>query len=183
MDTPLQLIVNALLILLLLVWVGYRQTTWRAVDPTRMWRLPVILAVVGLATLSSTGSLSRVSGLDVAMLVAELLLAFAVGALMGAISRFRPMSAASLAAHRTRYGEATTVTLQTRTGWTGLALWIVLIAVRVGLDVVAVRMGSGLAASTGVILLMVAVNRVARVAVILARSSRQPVQQVASGTY
>ena len=54
----------------------------------------------------------------------------------------------------------------------GLVLWVVLIAVRVGMDALAGMAGSHLAASTGVILLMVAANRIARVGVILYRAGR-----------
>ncbi|MFT4231818.1 MAG: hypothetical protein QM606_03450 [Leucobacter sp.] len=188
MNVSLQIAVNTILILLLLVWVGYRQTTWRAVDPSRMWRMPAILAIVGLATLGDASDIVRISGIDLAVLLAELVLSFGIGALMGAISRFRLMSAEAADAYLERLERrgrtAAPVSLEARTGWAGLVLWIVLIAVRVGLDVLAVRMGSELAASTGVILLMVAANRAARVAVILARSGRfSPQPGVASGTY
>jgi hypothetical protein len=50
-----------------------------------------------------------------------------------------------------------------------LALWIVMILVRIGIDVVATDLGSVLATTTGVILVMIAANRVARVGVLFAR--------------
>lgn len=39
---------------LILVWVGYRQTTWRPVDAGRMWRMPLVLGLVGVAALIGT---------------------------------------------------------------------------------------------------------------------------------
>jgi uncharacterized membrane protein len=59
--------------------------------------------------------------------------------------------------------------LETRTGWWVLALWIVMILVRIGIDVVATQMGYVLAAATGVILITVAANGLARVFVFAAR--------------
>ena len=53
MTLSLQLVTNAIVIVALVAFVGYRQMTWRAVDPGRMWRLPAILAIVGLVTLGS----------------------------------------------------------------------------------------------------------------------------------
>lgn len=185
-----QLIVNAILILLLLVWVGYRQTTWRAVDASRMLRMPAILAIAGLAVLGSGSDLAHLSGLDVAVLLTELILSCGIGALMGLISRFRPMSSEAREAYARRgagrSAAGTAPSLEARTGWAGLALWAALIAVRIGADVLAAHLGSALAASTGVILLLVAANRAARVLVILRRADRSAVRAtapVASGTY
>lgn len=33
----------------LLAWMLYRQMTWRVVNPTRVWQLPVVLALTGFA--------------------------------------------------------------------------------------------------------------------------------------
>ncbi|MFT4233684.1 MAG: hypothetical protein QM607_01560 [Microbacterium sp.] len=156
MDVPLELSANAILALALLAWVGYRQTTWRRVDAARMWRAPVILAVAGLATLSGQHGWAHVSALDVSLLLVELVLSCGVGAVMGAISRFRPA------------GDG----LETRAGWVGLALWLVLIALRIALSVFAARLGADLTASTGMILLLVGANRAARALVILRRAAR-----------
>lgn len=146
--------------LLLLVYVGYRQTTWRTVDAARMLRTPVILGILGVYSLvRATGGLTA---FDIAVLGIELALTAGVGAWMGALAHFRRVDAA--ASGGSRY--------ESRTGWWGLALWLVVIVVRVGVDAVATRMGSHLATSTGVILLLFAVNRGIRAAVLSARVAR-----------
>ena len=58
------------------------------------------------------------------------------------------------------------------TGALGLVLWVVVIVVRLGIDVLAGMAGAHLAASTGVILLMFAANRAARAAVFASRLDR-----------
>lgn len=141
--------------LLVLVWVGYRQTTWRAVDAARMWRLPAILGIVGVVTLVGTGV--TVNGIDLAALVVELVIAAATGVWMGVLAHFRPVAPGRW---------------ESRTGWWGLALWLLVIGVRVGIDVLAVHLGATSVTSTGIIMLVIAVNRLARVAVVLSRAAR-----------
>ena len=82
---------------------------------------------------------------------------------MGAIAHFRPIAAP--AANRLARWE-------TRNGWWGLVLWLLVVVVRIGIDIVAVRLGAGMVTSTGVILLVLAANRLVRVAVILNRTGR-----------
>lgn len=183
MTVSLQLVTNAIVIVALVAFVGYRQMTWRAVDPGRMWRLPAILAIVGLVTLGSMTKVATLTGTDIAVLCGELVISLALGAAMGAIARFRPMTADGIRLYRDAHANdrrpsMAPVTLETRTGWVGLALWVVLIAVRIGIDALANLAGSHLAASTGVILLMVAANRLARVGVILYRAGRVPAEPV-----
>ncbi len=146
--------------ILVLVWVGYRQTTWRVVDASRMWRLPLVLGVIGIVLLFDAKA--PFNGIDLAALVIELVVAAATGAWMGVMAHFRPLAAS----------DARSARWESRTGWWGLALWVLVIAVRVGIDVVAVRLGAGNVTSTGVILLVVAANRLARVAVVLNRAGR-----------
>jgi hypothetical protein len=69
------------------------------------------------------------------------------------------------------------VSLEARTGWVGLVLWLVLIVVRVGLGIVSAKSGAELTASSGIIMLMVAANRATRIAVILSRAGRVNTQQ------
>ncbi|GAB3799949.1 hypothetical protein GCM10028798_13740 [Humibacter antri] len=183
MTLSIQLLTNALIIVALVVWVGYRQLTWRAVDAGRMWRLPAILAIAGLATLGSMTNLKSLTGTDIAVLCGELVISLGLGAAMGAIARFRPLTADGVRLYREAHANdrrpsMSLVTLETRTGWFGIALWIALIAVRIGIDALAGMAGSHLAASTGVILLMVAANRLARVGVILYRAGRVPAEPV-----
>jgi hypothetical protein len=173
----IQLLTNVVIIIAVLVFVGYRQLTWRAIDAGRMWRMPVILGFVGLATLGGSTKLQALTGVDVTVLLIELAVSVGLGALMGAIAIIRPLSDDGIRAYREAHARdrrpsTRPVTLETRTGWMGMALWIALIAVRVGIDVLAGMAGSALAASTGVILLMVAANRITRVAVILYRAAR-----------
>ncbi len=50
--------------------MGYRQSTWRAVDRARIWRLPAILAVVGILLMGSL--LTRATAVDALVLAIEL---------------------------------------------------------------------------------------------------------------
>lgn len=179
MNIELKLVADILLVLALVVWVGYRQTTWTAVDPTKMWKMPLILAGVGVLTLAQAGDqgILHVSGLDASLLVVELIVSVGIGALMGLLSDFRPMPEANRKKREQRAsGKGRTavgsIRLETRTGWVGILLWVALIAVRVGLGVVAARSGAELTSSAGVIMLVIAANRAARIGVILARSGR-----------
>lgn len=159
---------NAVLILLLIGWVGYKQLVWRPVVVARMWRGPGILAVVGAVLLVQQVKPTELSALDLAIVVGELLLSLGVGAWMGAIAHFRslaqPMATGKDGRDIAEY--------ESRTGVLGLLLWVAVIAVRVGVDVVAAQAGSHLAAATGMILLVFAANRAARTAVFAARLDR-----------
>jgi hypothetical protein len=178
MNVPVQLVADVLLALALLVWVGYRQTTWTAVDPGRMWKMPLILAAVGLIFLTQgkDGGLLHITALDVALLVVEVLVSVGLGALMGVYSSFRPLTdgtRAKLEARAARKGRSVgNVSLEARTGWVGLVLWLVLIV-----GIVSAKSGAELTASSGIIMLMVAANRATRIAVILSRAGRVNTQQ------
>lgn len=166
---------EALLGVALVVWIVVRQMTWTAVDIGRMWRMPLILGGVGVITLVSGGSSKALTATDLGLLAIELAVAVVTGALMGFVAVFRPISEKALAAWRVRRRSdgAAEPTTETRTGWVGLLLWILLIAVRVGLGFWGHAMGSALADSSGVILLVVAVNRVLRTLVFSLRHDRQ----------
>jgi hypothetical protein len=164
----LQTLGNAILILVLIGWIGVRQMTWRPVVVSRMWRTPMILAVVGAVLLVQQVKPATITPLDIAVLAGELVLSLGVGAWMGRIAHVRPF-AQPVAAGR----DGRDVALyESRTGAWGLALWLLVVAVRVGVDVVAAHAGSHLAMATGVILLVFAANRVARTAVFAARLDR-----------
>jgi hypothetical protein len=173
----IQTVVNAILILLLIGWVGYRQLTWRPVVVSRMWRFPAILAVVGLALIGQQVKPSAVTPLDIAVVVGELVLSLGIGAWMGAIAHFRRLPE-PLATGR-RPGEF--AVYESRTGVWGLVLWAVVIGVRIAVDVVASQAGSHLVTATGVILLVFAANRVARTAVFAARLDRHAASLTATG--
>lgn len=170
-----QLLANALLIVALLCWIGYRQVTWQPVSIARMWRMPIVLGLVGLFTLTGGSVVIHLTTLDLAIFLIEIVISLGVGAAMGAMATFRPLSreaAEAKASRSARRGGGLVPTLESRTGWIGLVLWIVLIAVRVGLDVYATSLGSQLAASAGMIFIMFAANRAARVLVFAYRVDR-----------
>lgn len=155
-----QLIANAVIGLVLVGFLAYRQATWRAFDPARVWRTPLVLGVVGVVVLAQSSA--AVTSLDVLLLGVEALLAVAVGLAMGTMTRFRTAPTPD------DHGR----TLQSRTGWAGAGLWLLMIAVRVGLDVVGGHLGAHLLTSTGAILLVLALNRAARALVVDQRMPR-----------
>ena len=153
-----------------LAWIGYKQLTWRPVG-SGMWTMPVVLAAVGLFMLARDGAVT-VSATDAALLAVELVLSAGVGVVMGVLARFRPVSEEALDRAKAKNKGGALPTLETRTGVLGFALWIVLIAARIAIDVWAAGAGSILA-STGVILVMIAANRAVRVLVISQRVARR----------
>jgi hypothetical protein len=172
-------LLNIALGLALLVWISYRQLNWTPVIPAPMWRMPVILAIVGVFLIAKT-DLHEATGADVAVLVLETAISVGLGAVMGLLAHFRPMPQESLtrwatsnAASRRPHTGAAPI-LETRNGWFGMALWLVLIATRVAGEFWAHSTGSVLLASTGVILLTVALNRGVRILVITQRAQRHP---------
>ena len=169
----LQLVGSVVVGAALIGWIGYRQTTWRPVSIGGMYRTGLILAVVGVAAMMQTATALR--GPDVAVLVVELVISLGIGAWMGTIARFRPLDPPR---HVGRSGQV--ATQESRTGWWGLALWLVMIAVRIGMDAAAAAMGVHAASSMGVIVLLIAANRVARTAVIAARVPRRSVARTGS---
>jgi len=169
-----QTLLDLVLGVALLCWIGYRQLTWTAVAPERMWRMPAILAIVGVVTLFQSGAGDTISGGDLGVLAIETVVSLGLGAVMGLMAHFRPIGEQTLAAfHAKDRGRSLTVpTIETRTGWAGLALWLVLIAVRIGGEAYAHATHSTLLMSTGVILLTVALNRAIRIVVITQRAAR-----------
>jgi hypothetical protein len=144
--------------LAVIAYLCARQLRWRPVDARSMGRIPLIMGVVGVVLMARQGV--AIHPVDVVILGLSVLVALVSGALMGGIARYRPSAAEP--------GR-----LESRTGWLGVAIWVGLIVIRVGLDVAGHRMGSELAVSTGSILLVLAVNRAANAAVILARRQRR----------
>lgn len=155
-----QLIANAVIGLVLVGFLAYRQATWRTLDPARVWRAPLVLGLVGVVVLAQ--SAATVTTLDVLFLGIEALLAVAVGLAMGSMTRFRVTTTPD------DHGR----TLESRTGWAGAGLWLLLVAVRIGLDVVGGHLGAHLLTSTGAILLVLALNRAARALVVDQRVPR-----------
>ncbi len=159
----LQTLANAVIILLLVGWIAYRQLQWRPVIVSRMWRFPIIMAVIGLFVISTQTKGVKFTALDLGVIVIELVIAVGVGAIMGRIARFRKLDTGNA---------PQAAEFASRTGWVGMVLWVVMIGVRVGIDIWATRSGAALAASTGIILLVLAANRLSRTAVFAARVAK-----------
>lgn len=149
-------LLTAVLVLAVLGWIIYRQNQWRPFDPTRMWRGPLVLGIVGVVLLGSADNAPAMHTVDIALLVFEGVLGLAVGALMGVLTKFARQD-----------GQ-----LVVRTGAVASALWVVLIAARIGVDVVAVDIGAQAVVSAGAIIVLLAVNRLGRMLVISARAQR-----------
>ncbi|MBW4032322.1 MAG: hypothetical protein HIU88_06625 [Acidobacteria bacterium] len=170
-----QNLLSLVLGIVLIVWIIYRQLTWTPVVPERMWRMPAILAIIGVVELIQGNAFTRVRDTDVAILAIELVISGGLGVAMGALAHFRPMSADAHRAYAAKNAARVAGVLpavETRNGWFGLALWLVLIGARVGAEVWAHSSGSALLMSTGIILLTVAVNRAVRILVITQRAAR-----------
>ena len=149
-----QLLTNTVIGLALVGYLAWKQSTWQYLDPARIWRGPVVMAGIGIVVLAQ--SAATIDTQDVVFLGTEALLSVGIGLAMGSRTRFLTVG--------TPDGKGRT--LQSRTGWVGAGLWIALIVVRIGLDVVGAHLGAHLLTSTGVILLMLAVNRAARALVV-----------------
>jgi hypothetical protein len=144
------------LAVLVLGWIVFRQTQWQTLDRTRIWRGPIILAVIGVVSMRTSLTGATVGTTAVALLVLEAVLSLSVGVAMGMLSQIRNVDG-SLAA---------------RTGLIGSLLWFVMIALRVGVGVWATVDGAKIVASTGVILLMLALNRAGRTTVLMRRADQ-----------
>lgn len=158
----LSLLLNALLLLVLVVWLGYRQSTWRPIRSGRMWRMPILLGIAGLAVLTQT--VERITTLDAIAMTVEAAISLGVGAVMGRIARIRPVAQPS--------ARTEGASLESRTGWWGMALWLIVIASRIGIDVAAAANGAFVVSSAGAILLLLAANRAMRVLVLESRARR-----------
>ncbi|WP_295126335.1 hypothetical protein [uncultured Leifsonia sp.] len=163
-----QTLTNAILILLLICWIGYRQLTWRPVAISKMWRFPAIMAVVGLVTIGQQVPSSSLTPLDLAIVAGEIVLSLGVGAWMGGIAQFRKLETPVQVGKDAR----DVAVYESRTGVFGMVLWLVVLAVRIGVDIIASASGAHLVTATGVILLVFAANRAARTAVFAARLDR-----------
>jgi hypothetical protein len=140
--------------LAVIAYLSSRQLRWRPVDLGRMLKLPLILAVAGIASMAH--QTTTVHPVDAVILGLSALLAVVSGTMMGRLARFRR-------------SPADPRVLESRTGWAGVAVLFGLIVIRIGLDAAGHHFGSDLAVSTGTILLILAVNRVTSALVVSAR--------------
>jgi phosphoribosylformylglycinamidine (FGAM) synthase-like enzyme len=172
-------VADILIAIAVLVWVIYRQLTWQLVNPSRLWRMPIIVAVVGIIMLAQTKSLNNITAIDLAIFAGELVFALGIGAAMGSLARFRsrPQRASDVASRRdsgATFNPAITV-VESRTGGLGAALLLVLIVVRIGIEIAVTQYShSAFLASTGTILIVLAANRAAR-ALVVSRRMEQSV--------
>lgn len=156
----LQTVANVVIGLVIVAILAYRQLTWRYIDPARIWRLPAILGLIGIVELA--GSHQPLSAADIGFFALESLVTILIGLGMGWMTTYR------IAPQPDQRGRS----MQARTGGWGAALWPVLIAARIGLDALAGMSGAHLAASSGSILLILAINRAARAVVMDQRLPR-----------
>jgi hypothetical protein len=169
---------DILIALAVVCWIIYRQFTWQLVSSRSLWRMPAIIAVIGVIMITQTKGLGTVSPIDLLILGGELVLSVALGAVMGTLAKFRTRGQrADDVKQRSgvpvEFDPSVTVT-ESRTGGLGVALWIVLIAVRIAIELVTAHFfPSALLASTGTILLVVAGNRAARALVVTMRMERR----------
>jgi hypothetical protein len=157
-----------------LCWIVYsviQELRWRPDDETGGWIAPAAMAVIGVFSLAKTLSAFRLA--DVALLALAIAIAAASGAVAGRISRIRPLSTESrarLEQRRTRGRRPRALpSTEVRTGWAGASLWLVTLAARYGVELVAGRIDSPLAESVGLGLLLVAATEASRVAVLAHR--------------
>jgi signal transduction histidine kinase len=82
-------LIELLLGLALIGYIGSKQLTWRPVDPARVWKLPLILGAIGVVSMARQGG--PVRPVDVVILGLSFAFALASGVVMGPITRFRPI--------------------------------------------------------------------------------------------
>lgn len=155
----LESILTPLIALAVIGLLVFRQLRWRSFNPANALRLPIILGAVGVLDLAGLKGVT-VTATDGTLFAVELLISVGIGAAMGRLAVFRSAPDGSGA-------------LQTRTGWSGAALWAVLIAVRIGFDLLGASLGAHLLTQTGVILVLLAASRATAALVTRTREPRR----------
>ncbi|MBS1905811.1 MAG: hypothetical protein JST33_04415 [Actinobacteria bacterium] len=183
----LSVLSNVLLILIAVGVIAVRQMSWRPVLGGRDWMLPGLAAVVGAVLLLQSLNGRALGVIDVVAFVVEVVIAVGVGVGMGAIAHIRPIArpagyAPATAGLSAKAVAQATAQFETRTGPWGLALWVVLIGVRVCLSFAFESLGSHLGISGGLILLVLAANRAARILVLHSRVETQRRTQTRGGS-
>lgn len=145
----MQLLTNVIIGVVLVGYIAAKQLRWTGIDRSSVWRLPLILGIIGIFSLGSMAKGTTVTSVDIAFIGVELVFAVVIGLFMGRLTVFRT------AAKPDSKGRM----LEARSGPAGALLWVALIVVRIGLDVLGGFMGAHLLTATGVILLTVAVSR------------------------
>jgi hypothetical protein len=137
----------ALPILSVLYLIG-RQFMWRQLKDRPQWRAGIIFGIVGVVLILQQPELisAPLSAVDLGMMVLECAVSFGIGILMGRMTVYRVIDDR----------------VELRTPPIGILLWVVFIAVRIGLVMLADGSGAVIAASGSFILISLAFNRLAR---------------------
>jgi hypothetical protein len=159
--TP-ELLINIAIGVVLVGLIAVRQLRWRRIDRGNVWRLPAVLGIVGVVLLGTTTGGITVGSLDIGLIALELVISIGIGLLMGRLTTIRVAGAPD------KKGNP----FEARAGGVGVALWIVFLGLRIGIDVIGAGLGAQLLTGTGVILLSVAANRAASALVIDSRLPR-----------
>lgn len=149
----------ALIGLAVFVFISVRQLGWQQVNLAKMMKMPLILAAISVFTAVKTISLatfSHVGALDILIIGAEVIVAIVGGVVMG-----------NLAQIATIKGQTSS-----RLRPAGLAVWFAFIASRIGFDVLAHAVGAHLAASTTLIMFMIAIVKGVQAVTMSGRVSR-----------
>ncbi|GAB3398618.1 hypothetical protein GCM10027515_04050 [Schumannella luteola] len=171
-----------------LVYVVYtivQELRWRPVETTIEWRVPGIIGLIGLIGLLNTGLLPP-SGVDLGLLAIAVVAALGSGAAAGLLTRLRPLAPATrakLEARRVRGGRWARASIpehEGRTGWVGVALWVVTLGVRYGIELVGEHLDARIAETTGLALLVVALYELGRSGAIAWRAGRRESQTPSS---
>ncbi|GAA3628140.1 hypothetical protein [Microlunatus ginsengisoli] len=148
-----------------IAFVTYRQTRWQSVDTSRLLRMPVILAVVGLITIAGTLQHEphgwHPGVLDIVVLGGELLVGLAAGVLMGRLTLLRTVSG------KTEF----------RLSGPGLGVWLGFIALRIGFGVLAAVVGATFAAQPGATILVLALIKCVQAYVVRERVDRHHAEE------
>jgi hypothetical protein len=136
----------------IVVYVIARQLIGESLRGKRVVVLPAVLVVVGAVDLTRHGH--HPGGSDIVMIVIGAVVAAGIGVAQGRMMRLERRDGVL-------WGQ-----MPPRSLW----LWLVFVASRVGLDLVASGLGAHVAASTEPILLTLGINRLAQAAVIAPRA-------------
>ena len=155
-------IIQALIVVAVLVLVIGRRFAPHPINgDRRRWRLPIILVVVGIASLVQLRHQTppvTVNGTDLAFVIAGGLISMVLGALRGFTVRINSQGGQLMQ----RYSIATA------------ALWIGTIAVRLGMDVAAPSLGVAKAVASASLLLMFGVSLLGESLAVTARTGGLP---------
>ncbi|TPW76966.1 hypothetical protein [Schumannella sp. 10F1B-5-1] len=163
--------------LLYVVYTIVQELRWRPVETAIEWRVPGVIGLIGVVSLTNTGLLPP-TGVDLGLLAIAVVAALGSGAAAGTLTRLRPLSDATrakLEARRARGGRwarAGIPELEGRTGWIGAALWVVTLAARYGTELLGEHLDAAIAETTGLALVVVALYEIGRTGGVAWRARR-----------